>query len=50
MRDKARKALGPKFDLRAFHDEILDAGALPLDMLDARVTAWIAAQKGTAAQ
>ncbi len=50
LRDKARKALGPKFDLRAFHDEILDAGALPLDMLDARVTAWIAAQKGTAAQ
>lgn len=47
LRDKARKELGPKFDLRAFHDEVLDAGALPLDLLDARVTAWIVAQKGS---
>ena len=50
LRDRARKELGPRFDLRAFHDEILDAGALPLDMLDARVRAWIAAQKQTSAQ
>jgi uncharacterized protein (DUF885 family) len=46
LRDKAEKQLGPKFDLRAFHDEVLDAGALPLDLLDQRVSAWIDAQKG----
>jgi len=45
LRVKAQKALGGKFDLRAFHDEVLDSGALPLDVLDARVEAWIAAQK-----
>ncbi len=46
LRDRAQKELGPKFDIRKFHDEILDGGALPLDVLDARVTRWIAAQKG----
>lgn len=45
LRDKARKELGPKFDIRAFHDQVLDAGALPLDLLEARVDAWIAASK-----
>ena len=40
------KALGDKFDLRAFHDEVLDAGALPLDVLSERIDAWIASQKG----
>jgi uncharacterized protein (DUF885 family) len=44
-RDKARAALGDKFNLRAFHDEVLDSGALPLDVLDERVDAWIASQK-----
>jgi len=44
LRTRARGKLGVKFDLRAFHDEILDAAALPLDVLDARVTAWIAKQ------
>jgi uncharacterized protein (DUF885 family) len=46
LRDRAQKELGPKFDIRTFHDEILDGGALPLDVLDARVTRWIAVQKG----
>jgi uncharacterized protein (DUF885 family) len=46
LRDKAQKALGPKFDIKAFHDEVLDAGALPLDVLEARVNDWIAAQVG----
>jgi len=41
LRDRAKKELGPKFDIRAFHDEIVDAGAVPLDMLDARIQAWI---------
>lgn len=45
LRDKAQKELGSKYDLRAFHDEILNGGALPLDVLDGRVDAWIAAQK-----
>jgi uncharacterized protein (DUF885 family) len=45
LRAKAKKDLGGKFDIRAFHDEILDGGALPLDVLEARVDGWIAAQK-----
>lgn len=45
MRDRAKAELGGKYDIRAFHDEVLNGGALPLDVLDARVTAWIAAQK-----
>ncbi len=48
LRDRAQRELGPKFDIKSFHDEILDGGALPLDVLDARVTRWIAAQKGKA--
>ena len=45
LRDRAKKALGPKFDIKAFHDQVLDSGALPLDLLESRVDAWIAAQK-----
>lgn len=45
LRARARKALGPKFDIRAFHDEMLSGGAMPLDLLDARTNAWIAAVK-----
>jgi uncharacterized protein (DUF885 family) len=44
LRDEARQKLGEKFDLRSFHDEVLGNGALPLDVLDAQVKAWIAAQ------
>ena len=46
LRDKAQKALGAKFDIKAFHDEVLDSGALPLDVLEARVNDWIAGQVG----
>jgi uncharacterized protein (DUF885 family) len=45
LRDRAQKALGAKFDIRAFHDQVLDAGALPLDVLEKRVDAWIAKSK-----
>ncbi len=49
LRAEAQKELGPKFDIRAFHDEVIDSGALPLDVLGQRVDAWLAAQKGAAA-
>jgi len=45
LRARAEKALGPTFDLRAFHNEVLAHGAVPLDVLDAAVNRWIAAQK-----
>jgi uncharacterized protein (DUF885 family) len=45
LRDRAKKELGEKFDIKAFHDQVLDSGALPLDLLDERITAWIASQK-----
>ena len=44
LRERAKLQLGPKFDLKTFHDEILSGGALPLDVLDARVNRWIKAQ------
>lgn len=46
LRARAEKELGRDFDIRAFHDELLSEGALPLDILEARMNAWIAAQKG----
>ena len=45
LRAKAEAALGPKFDLRAFHDAVLAQGAVPLTVLDSQIDAWIAAQK-----
>ncbi len=48
LRDRAQKALGAKFDIRAFHDQVLDAGALPLDVLEQRIDAWIAARRAAA--
>jgi uncharacterized protein (DUF885 family) len=49
LRETAKSELGTGYDIRAFHDEILNGGALPLDVLDARVTAWIAEQKSNKA-
>ncbi|MGC2401517.1 MAG: DUF885 domain-containing protein [Acidobacteriaceae bacterium] len=45
LRERARKELGAKFDIRAFHDEMLNGGVLPLDLLDARTESWIKAQQ-----
>jgi uncharacterized protein (DUF885 family) len=45
LRERAKTALGDKFDLRAFHDQVIDSGALPLDVLSDRIDAWIASQK-----
>ena len=45
LRAEAQKALGKNFDLRAFHDEVLDSGALPLDILQQRVEGWIQQQQ-----
>lgn len=44
LREKARAALGPKFDLRAFHDFVLTGGDLPLALLERRVDSWIGEQ------
>ena len=46
LRERARKELGRRFDIRKFHDEMLDGGSLPLDLLEARTNKWIAQQKG----
>jgi len=44
LRDGAQRQLGEDFDIRAFHDHLLGAGALPLDLLEQRMDAWLAAQ------
>jgi uncharacterized protein (DUF885 family) len=45
LRERARKELSAKFDIRTFHDEMLNGGTLPLDMLEARTDKWISEQK-----
>ena len=44
IRERAEVQLGEDFDIRAFHDELLGAGALPLDLLERRMDRWMAAQ------
>jgi len=43
LRHKAEAALGPRFDIRAFHDQVLSSGALPLTVLEEKIDTWIAA-------
>ena len=45
LRAYAERELGARFDIRRFHDEVLGRGALPLDVLDARIRAWVVAQR-----
>jgi uncharacterized protein (DUF885 family) len=45
LRAKAEQELGTKFDLRRFHDAVLEKGSVPLDVLEAQITAWIAGEK-----
>lgn len=46
LRAKAQAALGPKFDIKAFHAQVLMTGALPLAVLEAKIDRWIAGQGG----
>ena len=48
LRARAERALGGKFDLRRFHDAVLEQGAVPLDALDAHINAWIASERARA--
>ena len=45
LRERSRQALGEKFDLRDFNDQVLATGSVPLSVLEARIDAWIAAEK-----
>ncbi|PYL46179.1 MAG: DUF885 domain-containing protein [Verrucomicrobia bacterium] len=49
LREEAKAQLGTKFDIKAFHDEVLNGGAMPLNLLQERVERWIRAQKPTTA-
>ena len=48
LRREATEALGDRFDIRAFHDELLSAGAVPMDVLEARMRRWVARQQEAA--
>ncbi|HEV8408105.1 MAG TPA: DUF885 domain-containing protein, partial [Sphingomicrobium sp.] len=47
LRDEAKAALGPRFDIREYHAQVLDTGALPLPILEKKIDSWIAAKGGT---
>jgi uncharacterized protein (DUF885 family) len=49
LRKKATAELGPKFDIREFHAQVLDSGALPMKILEEKIDRWIASKKGRTA-
>jgi uncharacterized protein (DUF885 family) len=49
LRQYAKDQLADKFDIRAFHDEVLNGGALPMDVLEQRIHGWVAKQKAPSA-
>ncbi len=48
LRERAQQQLGSQFDIREFHDQVIDSGALPLDVLDEQINLWIAQKKAVA--
>jgi uncharacterized protein (DUF885 family) len=50
LRARAQERLGARFDVKAFHKEVLEDGALPLDVLEEKLARWVASQAGTAAR
>jgi uncharacterized protein (DUF885 family) len=48
LRAKAEKALGPKFDIKDFHSQVLMTGALPMAVLEQKIDDWIAARQRAA--
>jgi uncharacterized protein (DUF885 family) len=48
LRQYAKDQLGDKFSIRDFHDQIIDSGALPMDVLETRIHSWVASSKGSA--
>src|SRR3546814_13431274 len=46
LRDRAEAALGARFDIRAFHDQVLTTGALPMEILEAKIDNWIESPQG----
>jgi len=45
LRSKAKTSLGEKFDIREFHNQVLETGCIPLALLEAKIDNWIGAQK-----
>jgi len=45
LREFAKNALGDKFDIRDFHDQVLKNGPLPLNLLEAKIKDWVAKQQ-----
>jgi uncharacterized protein (DUF885 family) len=47
LRDRAKAALGPRFDIREFHAQVLDSGALPMAILEAKIDRWIQTKRSS---